>query len=278
MGSKLYLIVCLSILIAGCEGNLFHSDITPPTAPRGIYTETGDNLVEVFWIDNPEADVAGYNVFVGSSYSGMYTLVASTSQPHFVDYGANNGVTYYYAVTAYDFSGNESELSRDVAYDTPRPEGYDIHLNDYRTRPDLSGYDFSTYSVGPYNDRYTDVFFEYFGGSYYMNVWEDSDIQDMGYTISLYEIRFAPTNGWSPTKDVRLIVGHTYVVWTWDNHFAKFRITALSPARVIFDWTYQLQAGNTRLRPSPSSERILEPGSGARSRQSLSRRSLAVTR
>ena len=267
MNSKLYLTACSVILFAGCEGNVFRPDLTPPSAPRGIYTETGDNLVELFWIDNPEQDVAGYNVFVSSSYSGQYQLIASTAQPHFVDNGVNNGITYYYAVTAYDYSANESELSRDVVYDTPRPEGYNVLLNDYRTRPDLAGYDFSTYSVGPYNDRYSDVFFEYFGGSYYMNVWEDSDIQDMGYTTSLYEIRYAPTSGWSPTKDVGLIVGHTYAVWTWDNHFAKFRVTGLSPSRVVFDWTYQLQQGNTRLKPAFFSERNPELGRGAKSRK-----------
>jgi len=234
-----------------------------------MYTQTGDNLVELFWIDNTEPDVAGYNVFVSTSFYGKYTLIASTKQPHYIDYGAANGTTYYYAVTAYDFSGNESGLSRDVVYDTPRPEGYNVLLDDYRTRPDLAGYDFSTYSLGPYDDRYTDMFFEYFNGSYYMNVWEDSDIQDMGYTASLYEIGYAPTSGWSPTKDVSLVVGHTYVVWTWDNHYAKFRVTALSSSHVVFDWSYQLQQGNTRLKPALTFERNFVLGKGAKSRRAV---------
>src|SRR5439155_1027532 len=140
------------------------------------------------------------------------------------------------AVTAFDDNGNESSLSKDLAYDTPRPEGYNVILKDYRSSPNLAGYDFSTFSVGPYDDKYTDVYFEYYNGEYYLDVWTDSDIQDMGYTTSLSDIGAAPTSGWSPTRDSRVITGHTYVVWTWDNHFAKIRINAVSAARVDFDW------------------------------------------
>lgn len=265
MNMKVFLLVASVIFFAGCDADVFRSDLTPPSAPRGTYTTTGDNLVELFWLDNPEPDVAGYNIFVSSSYHGTYRLIASTAQSRFIDYSARNGQTYYYAVSAYDFSGNESELSHDVTYDTPRPEGYDVFLNDYRTQPNFSGYDFSTYSIGPYDDLSSDVFFEHFNGSYYMDVWEDTDIQDMGYTSSLYEITSAPVDGWSPTKDVRLIVGHTYVVWTWDNHYAKFRVTSLSSSRVVFDWAYQLQEGNTRLKPAVG--RTMKLGEGARQRQ-----------
>lgn len=263
---KTVLLLSSVLLITGCEMPLSQKDLTPPSAPRGVYTATGDNFVELAWFANPEPDVAGYNVFVSSSYYGRYDLIASTSGSLFVDYGARNGETYYYAVSAYDFAGNESDLSKDVAYDTPRPEGYNIALNDYRTRPSSAGYDFSTYSVGLYNDNYTDVFFEYYNGSYYMDVWEDSDIQDMGYTGSLYDITSAPDGGWSPTKDARLVAGHTYTVWTWDDHYAKIRVTSLSPSRVVFDWAYQLQKGNPRLKPTQTDRKQLQLGTGARER------------
>ena len=267
MNAKHVFILFSLFSLIGCDGNMFRSDLTPPGMPRGIYTATGDNIVDVFWLANTEPDVAGYNVFVSSTYNGVYQFIGSTSGFHFIDDGARNGQTYYYAVSAYDFSGNESALSHDVVYDTPRPEGYDVLATDYRTRPGTAGYDFSTYSVGPYDDNYTDVFFEYYNGTYYMDVWDDTDIQDMGYTASLYEIGYAPETGWSPTKDVRLIVGHTYVVWTWDNHYAKLRVTALSPSHVVFDWAFQLQQGNLRLKPSSTVERTLHLGEGAKSRK-----------
>lgn len=263
MKTKISFLIVTLLWITGCEPPGHRVDLTPPSTPRGIYTLTGDNMIELQWLDNIEPDVAGYNVYVSSSYNGSYRLVASTGFCRFVDYDARNGITYYYAVSAYDYDGNESQLSREVVYDTPRPEGYNVALLDYRSRPDLAGYDFSTYSIGPYNDQYTDIFFEYYFGSFYMNVWDDTDIQDMGYTSSLYEIDYAPENGWIPTKDAQLVVGHTYVVWTWDNHYAKFRVTSLSSTRVVFDWAYQLQEGNTRLKPSLQGDRKLQLGSGA---------------
>lgn len=229
------------------------ADVTPPSAPRGLWTQTGDNMIELFWDRNAEPDVAGYNVFVSSSYNGRYELIGTVRSPYFLDLGARNGNTYYYAVTAFDYDGNESELSRDVAYDIPRPEGYGVVLDDFRRATATSGYDFSRYSVVPYNDLYADMYFENYQGTLYMNVREDSDIIDMGPTQSLLDIREAPTSGWSPTHDVQLVVGHTYVVWTWDDHYAKFRVTNLSPGRVTFDWAYQLQRSNPLLKRSQHS-------------------------
>lgn len=54
-------------------------------------------------------------------------MIGSTSGTYFADVEAVNGNKYYYAVAAYDYNGNESELSYDVIYSTPRPEGYN-HL------------------------------------------------------------------------------------------------------------------------------------------------------
>lgn len=243
----------LSLLVfIGCDNNLHAPDYAPPAPPSNVWTETGDNFIELFWNANRESDVAGYNVFVSSSYDGRYELIGSTAREYFLDNGARNGVTYYYAITAYDFDGNESDLSRDVVYDVPRPEGYNVVLNDYRQSVNYSGYDFSNYAVVPYNDQYADIYFEHFNGAFYMNVRSDTDIQDMGPTGSLLDIKVAPAAGWSPTHDVQLHVGHTYVVWTWDDHYAKFRVTGISPSRVVFDWAYQLQRANPMLkRPVP---------------------------
>ena len=247
--------IFIILFFFGCEENLIHPDITPPLSPVGLSTMAGDNFNEIYWNKNTETDLAGYNVYVGTSITGKYILLGSTKVNHFVDDGIRNGVTYYYRVAAYDFNGNESSLSRDYAYATARPEGYDVTLKDYRNYPMDAGYDFSTYSVGKYDDKYTDIFFEYYNGIYYLDVWDDTEIQDFGYTNSLYDIVEAPTAGWSPTKDVQLIVGHTYIVRTWDYHYAKVRINSLSSTKVIFDWAYQLQSDNTQLKIIVPTER-----------------------
>jgi hypothetical protein len=248
------------ILLNGCV-HLVEPDRIPPSPPTGLATSTGDNFVELFWNRNPERDIAGYNVFASDRYDGRYELIGSSRDPYFNDTGARNGNTYYYAVTAYDFDGNESDLSRDVAYDVPRPEGYDVVLTNYRQNSAHAGYDFSTYRVVAFDAQNTDMFFEDYNGEYYMNVYTDTDIQDLGYTHSLLDVKVAPAGGWSSTHDARLFLGHTYVVWTHDDHYAKFRVTKLSPDRVVFDWAYQLQTSNPMLkRPSGVNEENRQKG------------------
>ena len=250
MKTVLSVAVLASLMGLGCRSHSSSVDLTPPAAPRGVETYAGDGFTEIFWTENTERDLAGYNIYVASDPHGRFRQIGSTRSADFVDRGVVNGETYYYGVAASDFDGNEGALSVDVVGVTPRPEGYNVALPNYITSPNSAGYDFSTNSIGPYNDKYTDIFFEYSNGVAYMNVWNDSDIQDMGFTKSLDEIREAPNGGWAPTKDVPLIVGHTYVVWTWDNHYAKLLVTSLSAQRAVFDWAYQLQEGNPFLKHS----------------------------
>ncbi len=242
---QLFALLILGLIFTSCS--VYMLDTTPPAIPAGISTISLDNAVQLDWNANTESDFAGYNIWVSDRYDGAYSRIGSTQSPQFVDYGANNGVTYYYGITAYDFEGNESEMSRDVAYDTPRPEGYDISLYNYLVFPAVAGYDFSTYSVGQYNDEFSDLFFENANGVFYLNVWSDTDIQDMGYTTTLDDISVAPTNGWSPSGSTEAIIGHTYVVWTWDDHYAKVRVKGITPSRVIFDWAYQTAPANPEL-------------------------------
>ncbi|HWP81053.1 MAG TPA: hypothetical protein VNN76_00175 [Bacteroidota bacterium] len=223
------IILSLVILFAfGCN-EVQYVDTTPPAIPRGIDALSLENAVEITWIPNTEPDLRGYNVWVSDRYDGRYQFLASVHEPIYLDRTARNGRTSYYAVSALDFDGNESSLSSDVASATPRPEGFGVRLTDYRSAPSLAGYDFSTYSIGPFDDAFTDFFFERFNDRFSLNVWDDTDIQDMGYTTSLDEIRKAPLSGWSPSGSVEAIPGHTYVIWTWDNHFAKVRIRMLNP-------------------------------------------------
>jgi hypothetical protein len=252
MKTKILLISFLAaITFTACRVHINDSydlDVTPPSPPTGIIALNGDNTVDLSWYANRETDVAGYNVYYAYSYNGKYTLIGSTKINYFVDDGASNGDTYYYAVTAYDYNGNESDLSYDVVYSTPRPEGFNQSIFDYRNYPDYGGYSFKTYSTVPYDDQESDFFFENYNGTYYIDVWDDSEIQDMGNTTDIYNIAYAPTSGWSSTKDEIAIPGHTYVIWTWDNHYAKIRIKSVTGDKISFDWAFQLVAGNRQLK------------------------------
>ena len=246
----------------GCdEHDYFYFDNVPPSPPKNVWTITGDNRVDIIWDRNPESDIAGYNIYYSYSYDGdAYTLIGSSNDTYFIDYGAENGVTYYYGVAAYDFNGNESELSYDVAYDTPRPEGFNQAVFDFRKFPKTSGYDFSKYLVVPYGDRGADFFFENYFGTFYLNVWEDTDIQDMGETMDIYDVSYAPLTGWIPLKPdenvkyTEILPGRTYVIWTWDNHFAKIRIKQITNERMMFDWAYQLVEGEQELKRGSTSD------------------------
>ena len=259
---KLPGLLLLALTISSCH-EPFVIDTTPPRPPQGVLATAMDNAAELRWLRNPEPDVAGYRIWVSDRYDGEYEDIGTTTDIRFVDRGALNGERAYFAISAYDFDDNESDLSRDVVYATPRPEGFGTKLGNYRTSPLTAGFDFSTYSVGNYNDDFTDVFFESIDGRNYMNVWEDSEIQDMGYTNSLYDISVAPAGGWSPSRSVEAIEGHTYVVWTWDDHFAKIRIREITSQRVTFDWAYQIAKSN------PDLKRALPPGGARQLKPSL---------
>jgi hypothetical protein len=245
-----FVVVVLVAALSGCTRNFIGPDNTPPAPPTGLRTSTGDGFIELAWNENIERDVAGYNVYSSTSPNGAFSYIGSSRTAYYLDKGIANGVTYYYGVTAYDHDGNESVISREIVYDIPRPEGYGLVLSDFRTLPSTAGYDFSGGIVVPYADQRADMWYEYYGGTHYMDVNTDTDIQDMGPTSSLLEITTAPSTGWSTTHDVNLTVGHTYVVWTYDDHYAKFRVTAFSLAHVTVDWAYQLQASNPLLKRS----------------------------
>ncbi|MFH0991842.1 MAG: hypothetical protein V1799_17685 [bacterium] len=252
-------ILLFSLIFFGCDKD-FLIDTTPPASPRGLQVLALDNSVQIDWLKNTEPDVAGYHIWVSERYDGRYLKIGTTTRTTFEDLDAKNALLYYYGVTAYDFEGNESEMSRDVIYATPRPEGFGVWLSNFATSPNNAGYDFSTYSIGKFNDEYTDVYYETYNGRYYLNVWEDSDILDMGYTESLDDITIAPTAGWVPSRSVEAVPGHLYIIWTWDDHYAKVRVREAKDLQIKFDWAYQLVKGNLALKRNlpPDGKRKIE--------------------
>jgi len=180
-----------------------------------------------------------------------------------VDTDVQNGVTYFYAVDAFDFGGNESALSYEAAFDTPRPAGTGVTVWARLNQPSESGIDFSDWNskanfVAAWDASDTDVYFQTIGpvlyakGTLINNYW--NDIQDLGWTATMDDVSWAPADGWSVSPNgVELIAGHTYVVWTHDSYFAKFRVTTLifaqgAPVGAILDWAYQIDQSNPELR------------------------------
>jgi len=247
-------IVAGSLALAGCHDT--HTgprrDVVPPSAPSGVFSVTGDHRVWLHWDPNPESDVVSYRIYEGACDTGPncpYTRIGSTSGLSFEVDGLANGVTRYFAVAAVDRAGNESDLSYDSVFDTPRPEGFGLAILSVENDPDFAGYDFSSYQVVPFDYSDVDIVFTAAGGARQIYApYVDTDIQDMGPTASLDDIDWAPNSGWSPTGTVEAVPGHAYVVWTWDDHYAKFRVVSVNGLRVIVDWAYQVDPGNRELR------------------------------
>lgn len=255
------LIVSLFVLsLSSCDRRVteyYSIDDFPPAIPSGVYSVTGDGEVTVYWCPVIEEDCEGYNLYRGdSALVGPYYLVSTLYgmyRDYYTDAGLFNGKTYYYAVTSFDESGNESDLSYEDVFDTPRPEGFDVTLRDFDTRPDSCGFNLSTQQVvrfDGYNNTAADFYLDYDDGNLFISVAKDfTYLQDMGYTESLYEIDYAPAGGWSLWGRAEAIPYHTYVVLTEDDHYAKIRLTVVSGSlhRILFDWAYQTDPGNREL-------------------------------
>ncbi len=73
----------------------------------------------ISWDRNTEADLAGYKIYYGTS-SRQYTQFIDVGKiNNFTVSGLSEGVTYFFAVTAYDTAKNESDFSREVSATIP---------------------------------------------------------------------------------------------------------------------------------------------------------------
>jgi len=246
--------------VAGCDdcydgdccGDGWHRDHRAPAPPVGVRSITGDGRVTLTWLDGGDEDVRGYRVYVSNHPDGPYDEIGDTRRLSFVDYGAVNGRTYFYAVAALDFCGNESDLSYEDVFDTPRPEGHGLELRSVTSRADRSAYDFSEFAVRPPDDPGADIVFRDDAGPSpaMFAATPGTRLQDMGY-LPLVDLDWAPDGGWAPSGRVDLIRGHTYAVLTRDGFYAKFEVISLIGDRVVLDWAVQMDRGNRELSIAP---------------------------
>jgi len=260
-----------TLALNGCdddtETNPVGVEDIAPAVPTGVYSITGDELVTVVWNDIDEFDLALYRIyrhddtivdpneyhFIGEvAWEDNYDPASLTHW--FDDYDVENGRTYLYAVLSVDENGNESNLSYEDVFDTPRPEGFDVWLNDsLGSQWPQSGFDFSDLLSTPvsWNDPDADIFVEFddAGIPWVVTSGDDVQLQDYG-TILLAWVDYAPRSGYSAAGRAELIDGHSYIVRIAGQgvHFAKFQVTDLEPDRVRIDWAYQVDEDNPELR------------------------------
>jgi len=239
----------IAFLALGCHGDKVTNvpvDL-PPHTVDGVYSVTGDGRVTVYWRANQESDIDFYKVYRNSAPTGTFTLIGSSSSTSFVDTNVTNGVTYYYAVSAVDLAGQESaNLSFENVFDTPRPEGFGVTLTNTFTTDATSGWDFSAQVRRASADPLTDMYYGSQSGHNLVYVPIDTEIQDAGF-VALRDVDFAPPSGWSADGQVEAIVGHSYIVLTRDNHYAKFEVKSRDVSTMVLDWAYQIDPNNPEL-------------------------------
>jgi fibronectin type 3 domain-containing protein len=77
------------------------------------------NGVTLAWDRSPDSSVTGYRIYYGAA-SGNYTnSVAVGNVTTNAVQGLTGGITYFFAVTAYDASGLESSFSNETSYTAP---------------------------------------------------------------------------------------------------------------------------------------------------------------
>jgi len=258
-------------MLSGCETTktvyVTPPDTTPPSVPRGVRSVTGDGTVSIYWYGSTEEDLAGYRVWRADSEGADYVVVSridadprDPGDPP-VDWQYDdthriaNGHTYYYAVSAFDFDDNESDLSYEDVFDTPRPAGENVLLD--ADRPSIAAFAFADEIPVPHGDSRGDIELVYdpdLDVLYIEAIHNDTYVQDFGFTASLDDVDWAPENGWSALHRAEVIRGHSYVAQIYRDpesslaNYAKLRVTSTGGTWARIDWAYQIDPGNPELK------------------------------
>ena len=70
--------------------------------------------VTLAWDPNTEPDLAGYKLYYGTLSRNYSEIIDVGNVNNYKAYKLNSGLTYYFAVTAYDSAGYESDYSNEV--------------------------------------------------------------------------------------------------------------------------------------------------------------------
>lgn len=104
--------------LAGNISNLFvinsgiAIDTTPPAGPISISVIGGTDNIRIDWSASNSSDVVGYNVYRASSpYQKINQNLIPASVTTYIDKDVEQGIKYYYKITAVDDAGNETDLA-----------------------------------------------------------------------------------------------------------------------------------------------------------------------
>jgi len=241
----------------------------PPPVPDLPAVVALDDANYVTWADGSRAagDFSHYKVYLDDP--GGALLLGETDSEGFLDLLAENGVTLGYFVTAVDADGHESEGSA-VARGTPRPDFAGELLYDFTDVPGSSGFLFTEdESIVPVVDGSDfggfDFRLENDAAGWWLVVGANAAVFPSGFATTALkcgpaadegcvDVTTAPLTGYD-TQDVQLFTETSYVLRVpgadGQMHYGVIRVTHLGADQngdlMIFDWAFQLQAGNPDL-------------------------------
>ena len=164
--------------------------------------------VTLGWDANTESSIAGYRIYYGTASRVYSNIIDVGNQTWGKVSGLGEGVNYYFAATAYDFDGNESNFSDEIAYTTPIPP--------IPSPPDVATLIYPYGTIDTHTPTYT--WNAVFGSTWYY-LWIEDDrgaTIDQWYTAS--DTRCPSGTGiCSVTPSTPVSEGATWWIQTWNS-------------------------------------------------------------
>jgi len=249
---------------------VFVPEPDPPADPASVEVVALDNASFILWSDNARnaPDFSFYRVYLAEA-GGENFILGETDSEGFLDLLALNGDTYDYFVTSVDDQGHESFGSQ-LASGTPRPDYHGEWIYAYEDVPTQAGFRFSqdemTYPIldGDSPERHFRLEIDADGWwlvpgpgtQVYDGLFETTALKcGVDSDADCVALDQAPLTGYTGL-DMPLYPQTTYVLRVVGDdgleHYGALRVTLLGmdqndSAIMIFDWAYQLQAGNPNL-------------------------------
>lgn len=256
---------------ASSEIQVFVPVFDPPPPPSGVRAVALDATVFVHWDDNAlsDPDFSHYKVYLADG--GGDVFLGETDSEGFIDQLATNGNTFTYFVSSVDVHGDESAGSA-IASATPRPDFHGELILAYQDVPAVSGFRFQ---LTEFTDPIVDgdspsrhFRLESDGFTWWIAPGPGAEMTADGvFTTALkcgvaadagcQDLSVAPSSGYT-TGAVAVGSELTYAFRVVGDdgqlHYGAVRVGILGfdqndAALMIFDWSYQLQAGNPDLIP-----------------------------
>lgn len=247
----------------------------PPPVPDGPFVIALDGANFLTWgtASRGASDFSVYRVYQDAGTTSY--LLGETDSEGFLDLLAANGQTYEYFVTAVDAQGHESDGSLSVA-GTPRPDFHGEWIYDHFDDPTASGFRFSddesTNPILAGTDGNRDFRVERdLGGAWWLVPNTGVSIYPTGFVTTALkcgvaadagctDVSVAPSSGYG-TADVELLPQTSYVIRIGTGSTAYYGVIRVvfqgfdqdGDGMMIFDWAFQLQAGNRNLAPPSGS-------------------------